>query len=413
MEPLGIIFMALLGIVGTAVSNYIQTGQQSKVLNQQQDFNAEQANEAREESIPDQYNSSVQLGFNPDLAAASIMGHGVSTPYAASSPQAPQVPGLGSTFANVLSQIPSQLMNYGSDSPLVEGYALDNDMKRMEMNWKPLTYEATINYWDAYTSKLKIERNCSAAQLKILEAQVQYARPMAAAEYFKVLGQVNEAFAAADKYWADAALDEDLSAFYKSAAAENYSQIGLNKSLSSYYDQLKETEFWSTKKEKYEATTAFYDANIRTLFPQGYMSGDLMHDLFLMRATPEGKKYSDDLVSLLFAGDRELYDNQVDMQYKNWWKNFANGFTGRDAVNAGSGLLGAYMLSKGRVPNMKTGSGVPLPGSASHGWRFKPDGAPKGWHYSKFGADFYRAKREYEKNPTEENYWKMVRSSGD
>ena len=88
MDPLTWLLI-LSGV--SIISGGTQYFAQNSMLDKQQDFNSAEAEKARDwSSESSRFDRMTQLGFNPDLAAASIMGNVQSVPYAASSPNAPQ-----------------------------------------------------------------------------------------------------------------------------------------------------------------------------------------------------------------------------------------------------------------------------------------------------------------------------------
>lgn len=348
-----------LGLVNAGVSVGSIFNQRS-MLREQEDFNSAEAEKARDWSSEGQrFDRMTQLGFNPDLAATSIMGGSQSVPYAASSPNAPQTPSILDAFQSMLSQLPNMNVSEKKSAAEIRHLDLLSDKLGIENGFLPLSLKQQQDYWNVYIDKLKTEHWIDFENWKKLSAQADWARPMAAAEYFDTLNRGQSLLAQADAYWAEATKDyaevdlifPNLAEYYGSSAAESRSRIGVNVALEGLYLQQKETESWRTKSELYDSALKYYDSQFRTMTLGMPFSNDLMQDIFMLRATPEGRKISDRLFQAVLNGNRELYDFKIQQDMKHWSGNLVNsivngGFT--DMVSSGMGTVPFLLYGAGK-----------------------------------------------------------------
>lgn len=336
-------------LIMTLVSAGVSVGgifNQRSMLSDQQDFNSAEAEKARDwSSEPERFDRMTSLGFNPDLAAASIMGNVQSTPYAASSPVAPQTPSMLDGFQNLLSQLPELSMKDVKNDAVVTGINLDNDIKRFELGWKPILYTEQVNWYKASIGNILKDTDIKEFNRQQLEARAPYAKMLAAEEYFQALYLTDKMFTDVQDVWASVAqkyADVDLKRVVKDWYIHDTrrvdSQTSLNYNLgfqAATQGRLNEQSTLLTIDQQglVKAQTATEEARALAEF-QGavrqfidnqtklggvYIPGDMLYDSVMAEYADEDGKF---LCKTFLQAERDIYDSYVQSRWKNYKKEF-------------------------------------------------------------------------------------------
>lgn len=343
MSPIEWILL-LQGVV-TLVSSIYQTSHQESMLESQQDFNSAEAEKARDWSVNGKYDDFVGLGFNPDLAAASVMGNAQSVPYAASSPNAPQVPSVLGGFEKLMEQMPSFINDEKKVNSEIQHTDLLNEELRIRNGILPITLQSQIDYYSAYANELAADADIKKENLKLVQAQTPYAQALAAEQYFQAVALTDRMFLDCDKIlsevasnYADVDLKKAMKSWYhadtwrvKSEELKNYAQAWeseegarLNIEKQGLVKAQALTEEQNAISAGLKAIQDYMDTELRQRSGNLPIQSDIMTQLAIMHyfGDADAIKVRDGIL----AGERTIYDNYILSRYENYDKEFIMNF---------------------------------------------------------------------------------------
>lgn len=354
--------MAIISAIGSLAGVAMQGAYQNKMLDEQNDFNASQAEAARLfASEPERFNRMVKLGFNPDLAASSIMGQSAaSVPFSPSSSALGAAPDF-SQLGNLLGGLPNQLLQQKLQEAQISNLNSSTKYQDIMNGYAPLTMQAQIDYLGAYKDKLVADGKMSDEMASFYNEQTKWIPILSHAEASQRYAETMETFAKIDEIWSQIDVNVALSGKYDADAALSWQQVkesfertenlkkeGLildNRVEQSSYER---DEAWAS------SVQAVFDANYRGLMNGMPMSGDAMKDLIFMRATPEGREFSNKFIEEYFNGARQLYDFDMENRMNHYWDSFFLSLGADDVTNTVGNLSAAALIARGR-------GGMPLP----------------------------------------------------
>ena len=343
MDPLTWLLI-LSGV--SIISGGTQYFAQNSMLDKQQDFNSAEAEKARDwSSESSRFDRMTQLGFNPDLAAASIMGNVQSVPYAASSPNAPQVPGLFDQLMKMVGSMPGMDID-AQKAPLeIEGLQLDNLTKRIQNDFLPFQLSEQINMWKAYAEEAGSQSLLNMANLPVVQAYARYAEPIAAEQYFQAMALTDKMFLECDKIfadtqaqWAEIDLKSVVKRWYGKDIQLKDSEIMKNKAEELYfYNSSYERETAAnlniaqeglvrakTDTEEKLAMKTLQDAISQYISNQKvadfHLKADTLNDLVMMDFAERGEGRN--VRDVILDGERTIYDNMIQSRWQNYHKEF-------------------------------------------------------------------------------------------
>lgn len=347
--------MAIISAIGSLAGVALQGHYQDKLLGQQNQFNASEAEAARLfASEPERYKRLVGLGFNPDLTAASIMGQGAaSTPFAASSAALGAAPDF-SQLGNLLGGLPSQLLQQKLQEAQIDNLNSNTKYQDIMNGYAPLSQEAQINFLNSQSAKLVEAGKLDKEMAAFYNEQTKWIPILSAAEASQRYADVMETFVKIDEMWSQIDVNEALAGKYDADAAVSWQQVKESvqrtenlKKEGLILDNRVEQSSYERDESWASSVQAIFDANYRGLMNGMPMSGDAMKDLIFMRATPEGREFSNKFIEQYFDGARELFDFDMENRMNHFWDNFFLGVTGSDVLSAGSNIAGSTIMARG------------------------------------------------------------------
>lgn len=208
MDP--ITLMALMSILTTGISSLTTLGQQDKEFNQQQQLqqDAQQFQAEREDimyqrnSAPNQMQQMIDAGFNPVLAANSILGgNGVAAASSDSSPSAPTVNSAIGALSSMIGQGGQNLYDLAKNDAQIQNIHANTEKTQMETGILPRDYylremsvTEQIRVWDASVEKTKAAQKLDEEQTKLLQQQNLYYGRVTEAQINLYKGQLMESY---------------------------------------------------------------------------------------------------------------------------------------------------------------------------------------------------------------------------
>lgn len=205
----------------------------------QQAYQSEREDIAYERNLnemPNRYQSMLDLGINPNLAADSILGGTGSTP--ASALSAPQYPSPLSTMGSLnqlFGNIQDSLMNSEKRSAEVANLRADTDKKQIEAGLLPRDYQlrvmstdAQIRLWSATADKYCKEAKLTEVETNLVKQQNIYYGRLSEAEIQSYKAKVAEAYANANLAMEKLRTEEKSRKVMDSQIAVNDSQVAVN-----------------------------------------------------------------------------------------------------------------------------------------------------------------------------------------
>lgn len=206
--------MAVISIISWILSDYSTKRQQQKEYQQQQalqedqqEFTAEQADLAYERNKASSVfeDMTVNAGFNPNLAAASIMGTGNNSPATAmSSPGAPTVNSAIGALSSMMGQSGQNLYDMFKQNAEINNLNADTNKKEVEAGLLPrdfqlrsLSTEAQIRVWDKSVEKMAEEMKLTEQETELVKQQNMFYGRKTEAEIKALEEQANKAIAEA------------------------------------------------------------------------------------------------------------------------------------------------------------------------------------------------------------------------
>lgn len=350
--------LAIISLIGTLTGYAIQSQNQWDMLDSQQNFNADEAEKSRDWAVNGRFNDMIGLGFNPDLAAASVMGSSSTPGFAAQSPQSPQVPALGSLLQNSLGGMTENLVNQYLNQAYVDNLNANTRKTDVETDWIPLTNAAQIDYWGALTEKAVKEGFVAEELVELYKKQGSMVVPLAQSEIAKNYSAATSSLAQASLFWEEAETQEALQSLYGSEEAVNWQKVlNLKQDIKESDARIRELDSRADLNlaekytEDYKGLQERLDFELRNGFLGGLpLTDDVKETLFLMCATPEGKQKADDFIQAYLNGCRELDDLEVELNARNRgkkvWNDIARGFGSVPSKFAeGFGFGAGYSIS--------------------------------------------------------------------
>lgn len=207
-----IVAMAVISIISWIFSDYSTKRQQQKEFQQQQmlqedqqQFTAEQADLAYERNKASSVfeDMTVNAGFNPNLAAAAIMGTGNNSPATAmSSPGAPTVNSAISALSSMMGQSGQNLYDMFKQHAEIQNLNADTNKKEVEAGLLPRDYqlralstEAQIKVWDKSVEKMSQDMKLTEQQTELVKQQNMFYGRKTEAEITALQEQANKAIA--------------------------------------------------------------------------------------------------------------------------------------------------------------------------------------------------------------------------
>lgn len=367
------IIMLMVSVFASVASAGIQADRQQSMLDQQLDFNSEEAQIAREYlSEPERYNRLVQLGANPDLALSSIMGNPQTSSFSAGSP-GQVMPSDISSLSNLFGGFTDRMLTEQLNAAQIDNLNSNTTGQDIENGFLPLTLSAQVDYLGAWTDAKVKDGFMSEAMADYYREQIPWVAPLSASECALNYSRVTEAFAAADKFWAEAETQEHLQGLYDSEKALNWQSVkesiqrtkNLEKEGESL-DILAETAAYERDETWAQSVMSLYDQEWRSKMDGAPFTGDVMLDLFFMRSTDEGKEFSEKFIKEYFEGSRSLYDYDMQNKMDHWLDQFLLKLGANDVLDAGSTLGGAAIIRGGKAGFVPSGMQT-TPKATPHG----------------------------------------------
>jgi len=354
MSTAMIIMMLVSSMVSIATSG-IQMSRQQSMLDQQLDFNSDEAQKAREYlSEPERLHRLASLGVNPDLALSSIMGNPQTSSFAAGSPGQVMPSDIGN-LSNLLGGFTDKMLQEQLNDAQIRNLNSNTTGQDIENGFLPLTLSAQVDYLGAWTEAKVKDGFMSEAMADYYREQIPWVSPLSASECALNYSRVSEAFAAADKFWAEADTQEHLQGLYDSEKGLNWQavkeSIQRTKNLETQgkiLDIQTETAAYERDETWSQSVMALYDQEWRAKMDGAPFTGDVMLDLFFMRSTDEGKEFSEKFVKEYFEGSRSLYDFDMQNKMDHYWDNFWLKLGANDVLDAGSTLGSGALIGRGR-----------------------------------------------------------------
>lgn len=307
--------------------------------NAQNKFNAEQAAINREFwSERGRYQRMVSMGFNPNLAAASVMG--VS--------QSPGMPAQASSGMEALNEMqrqmydsPAQKANINMDNSVAH---YNDSMKRYidtQNDWYPISQEAQINLWEAEKANFNHLNDYYDALGDKIYTELSLMPMVSYAEAYERYAKAKQAFADIKRILSEVGVNVEqkrLIGFQADIAeVDSYVkdvtvayQVAFEQLKTQFQNALAKNEDWALKINEITNGLGF--------------TGDLMLDLALISATgDDGSKTVDSIFKSMLDVSGKADDLQVEIQKRNYgikWL-MSLGYTYQDALKAFSGGLGA------------------------------------------------------------------------
>lgn len=209
MESIAI--MAAISIISTLFNAYASRQQQSREFEQQQQLLSQQQNfqSQREDllfqrnSVPEQFQQMLDSGFNPILAASSIMGgNGTAAASSDTSPSAPTTNSAIGALSNMIGQGGQNLYDILRNNAEIQNIEADTSKKEVETGLLPRDYQLRmlsvtkqLEVWDASIERTKAAQHLDEEQTKLLQQQNIYYGRMAEAQIKAYQAQAADAYA--------------------------------------------------------------------------------------------------------------------------------------------------------------------------------------------------------------------------
>lgn len=240
MESIAI--MAAISIVTALFNHYATRKQQDRefehqqqLLTQEQDFQSEREDILfQRNSTPEQFQQMIDSGFNPILAASSIMGgNGTAAASSDTSPSAPTTNSAIGALSNMIGQGGQNLYDMLRNNAEIENIQANTNKQEVETGLLPRDYmlrnlsvTKQLELWDKSIDKLKAETKMSKEQANLIKQQSMYYGRLSEAQINAYKAQVHEAVAHASLLYEQ--VDTE-----RAKQTELYSQAGLNTQLQS------------------------------------------------------------------------------------------------------------------------------------------------------------------------------------
>lgn len=203
--------MAIMTVLTTAISYAATKYQQDSEFKQQQDLqeNAQQFQTEREDinfernSYSGQMQQMLDAGFNPNLAAASLLGgNNVAAAGSDSSPVAPTTNSAIGALQNMFGQGGQNLYDMFKNNAEIQNIEADTNKKEVETGLMPRDYQLRslstikqLEVWDASIERTKAAQHLDEEQTKLLKQQNLYYGRMSEAQIKAYQAQAADAYA--------------------------------------------------------------------------------------------------------------------------------------------------------------------------------------------------------------------------
>lgn len=195
MDPLTMMFLfsvlpSIFGLGSSLVQQGHEYSAQNKLLEKQQQFQAEREDVAWERSRPGQiYQDYVDLGFNPNLAAQAVMGGNAESASTSGSPSAPTVNSAIDAISRSLGDMGTNSLDAYLKRAQADNLDANTNKTEVEAGLLPRDYQlramstdAQIAVWNKSVEKMSSEIGYTDEQKKLVEQQNMYYGRMSEAQ---------------------------------------------------------------------------------------------------------------------------------------------------------------------------------------------------------------------------------------
>lgn len=252
--------MAVAAIITTIISVYASKSQQTQeywqqqqLQEDQQEFTAQQADLAYERNKPSsQYADMLEAGFNPVLAASSIMGTGNTSPASAvSSPSVPTTNSAIGALSSMLGQGGQNLYDMFKNNAEIENIQANTSKTEVETGLLPRDYmlrnlsvTKQLEAWDASIKRTKAAQQLDEEQTKLIQNQNLYYGRMSEAQLKAYQAQIAQAYSTATNQLEQAKTEENKRRNLDTQSALNVANTELAHDESRLVSQQVSTEYY-------------------------------------------------------------------------------------------------------------------------------------------------------------------------
>lgn len=236
--------MAMISVVSGIINYYVTNKQSDKEFGRQQllQEDAQQFQADREDimfernNIPSQYQQMLDSGFNPILAANSIMGgNGVAAASSDSAPSAPTTNSAINALSSMISQSGKNLYDALKDQAEIKNIQANTDMMQVQtgimprdFNLRQLSTTKQLEVWDASIKRTQAAEKLDDAQAALIRQQNLYYGRMAEAQIQAYESQVADNFASASLKLEQINTEKAKQTELGTQSALNLSEISVN-----------------------------------------------------------------------------------------------------------------------------------------------------------------------------------------
>lgn len=334
---LAILFSTMISAILTDYGSKYQKQSQMDLLDVQQQFNHDEALLNREFLSEDErFKRMVQIGFNPDLAAQSVMGVGASSGFAASSPNAPTLPNIGANWSQLLGSFPGNMLAALQQPAEIENIEAHTRGQNLENFWFPITQQTQIDLWTKHSENFISSTNLNNALSDVYREEGKWIGPHSQAELNKMHAEYVNIMSDAILNFESVETQEALQSLYSAESSEAYASASEHKAEARLFNaqaEEQETEnTWLYVKKQildngyteswYDAQLKYFDWKVRDMLGGFETTTDFDKLYYLLKATKNDylSKLADDMFLDILTFSREQYDYQIQTQMDNFWK---------------------------------------------------------------------------------------------
>lgn len=384
---MAILFSTMISAILTDYGSKYQKQSQMDLLDAQEQFNHDEALLNREFLSEDErFKRMVQIGFNPDLAAQSVMGVGASSGFAASSPSGPTLPNVGANWSQLLGSFPGNMLSALQQPAEIENIEAHTRAQNLQNFWFPITQQTQVELWTKHSENFISSTNLNNALTDIYHEQGRWISPHSQAELNKMHAEYVNMMSDAILNFESVETQEALQSLYSAESVESYasaSQHHAEARLANAQAEEQETQnTWLSVKKQildngyteswYDAQLKYFDWKVRDMLGGFETTTDFDKLYYLLKATKNEdlSKLADDMFTDILSFSREQYDTMIDNQWNRYWRRFFLGIDAGDVVPNLYYPIGGGMSTGPKAvptgPNSKVATGGKNPKPNTH-----------------------------------------------